>query len=167
MRTLLAIVCLVLAAPTPGAPRSARRLGAAELEPLARAAITAALPEGVLVRRLVVPALSVGEGTLHVDVAATPPPRTGRFSVPLTVSAGDGQPQRFAVLADIDAPARPTVARGTAVTVVVRQPGILVSTRGTLEAAAVVGDRAPVLPAGARRVLVGILIDTQTVEVTP
>lgn len=167
MRAVVILLCLVIGAPGSAARRGTRRLGAAELEPLARAALTAVLPEGVHLRRLVVPPTSVGEGALRVDVVAAPPSRNGRFSVPLLVTAGDGQPQRVAVTAELDVPSRPTVARGSAVAVIVRQPGIFVSIRGTLQASAVVGDPASVLTSGGRRVLVGQLIDAQTVEVSP
>jgi len=167
MRAALVMICLALTAPADAARRGTRRLGGAELEPLARAALTAVLPEGVHVLRLIVPPTSVGEGELRVDVASVPPNRSGRFSVPMLLTAGDGQPQRLAVLAELDVPARPIVARGATVSIIVRRPGIFITARGTLQAAAAVGDSAQVLTAGGRRVLVGQLIDAQTVEVSP
>jgi hypothetical protein len=145
-----------------------RRVLAAELEPLARAALGAALPLGSHVRLVVLPSsVTVGQGDLHVDVASLPELRTGRHSISFLVTAGTDRPVRVAGLADVESAPRITLVRGSMVTVVVRAPGVTIAARGQTQGIGGVGDIVPVLLEGGRKVLTGRVVDGDTVEVTP
>lgn len=157
---------VAVAAPQP----STRRVAAEELEPLARAAISAKLSAGIELKSVHLPALvNMGAGELQVALAAPLPLRPGRHSVALLVSVGSERPVHLAAIAEITSShvAGSAIARGTNVRIVVRLPGIVVSTRGTAQASVLVGEVVQVLADGGRKVLTGRLVDGETVEVVP